>query len=1139
MRAERARSLLSPEKRILTSNIQSATSVEAPITESPPLQTSAGTLLDEATISEPRKPNTHIQASPVQVDVLPVIPDKSEIEDISESTVKPEPELHSFPVPMDSNKTNTNTNIPLEPTEPLQESISPKSEKDSLNPTAVIDNSILHTQEREPDIEPEMAILTKKSAAQTNEIFKPVQPGVNSEEQIDEIIAKPKATEKIPEPPSTPTRPRASSVRSPSVRTRFVPPVSPSLKYTPSLAAKPSIIAGQLTPGSPRGSFLATRESQNFQSKTVPQTHINNPAVCAAVPSAGAAQGSFLASRAQGSPAPLRPSPVRGGFVQSAMLKRENSTLVLRSRAGSTTESPSNSPFSSPGNANLARFSRSASTSPRKGHGRTQSTNSINYSGYNTPNAFQRGPNDLEEQTKENSLTPLTLSRKFSKLSVATPEDTIQKSPSFNSLDLVEASPTPPSPIQEAAKNSRKPVMHNDVSDMARRLRELKELRELKLRQEREARNAERPKRVHAELKKEPLPTEVEFKSEAEAEHEPTSQEEGNGESNKDIAVIDECKGVASDAKQKPDAISERLSSEAPKEEYSGTSEVDKLESNAVSSLESSHETINLQPAAPLQRALPSTPKSEGITSVPSLPPPVDPHTSPRSTPTFQHDGLTPKNASVRRWSPVRSTWLESALNKKSQSVSTGNTPASPKTPNTPSFQRGRAPMPMPLSEFVKRSTPKSVNIRQVVGPKIEVESRGEEKEHNDVDLVRATPEELESTEVVVKEPVTQKPAAKKERTPPMDHDKAPIPMIKPRSNLLSPGRTSKRVPSPSTALLLSRASSLRPIPKKTASSTPTTEVFERLRSLRQGTQNRFVPSAENESELAHLKASLKQSSASRYIASDETKEIILGAKNSLRTAASLKNRSLNQGDEKLAPALPVESTTFNQNERSEPILESDENENKQVKVDSSEFIHKDPSENEIAQDAKSTELPVLEIEPLDTSAFEENVTEPAEIDPIVSTQCKQSTPLGVKATINIDSTTTPKRHSSTLPTLVPSDDMACEDTPTTDTDNEQHSPLGDDWSHSNSPLPSPPKFVDSPTALSPLRSLRENYDSCGSEDEDSVIIYTPPRSKPKPIRGGGASVPKMRGFNSGSHTTETESLEHLTGGDENTPPIV
>ena len=42
---------------------------------------------------------------------------------------------------------------------------------------------------------------------------------------------------------------------------------------------------------------------------------------------------------------------------------------------------------------------------------------------------------------------------------------------------------------------------------------------------------------------------------------------------------------------------------------------------------------------------------------------------------------------------------------------------------------------------------------------------------------------------------------------------------------------------------------------------------------------------------------------------------------------------------------------------------------------------------------------------------------------------------------------------------------------------------------------------------------MRDEIEISDSEDEETEIIYTPPRSIPKPIRGGGRAIPTVRGL--------------------------
>lgn len=121
------------------------------------------------------------------------------------------------------------------------------------------------------------------------------------------------------------------------------------------------------TPTSPHASFLSTRATPNFSPK--PSSDLTSkPSISPA--------GSFLATRSM-SPVSRPKSPVRGGFVQSAMLKREGT--ISKARAGSpdiSSPSLADSPIISLVNP-IARTS-SRSPSPTRGHSLSQSTSSFN-----------------------------------------------------------------------------------------------------------------------------------------------------------------------------------------------------------------------------------------------------------------------------------------------------------------------------------------------------------------------------------------------------------------------------------------------------------------------------------------------------------------------------------------------------------------------------------------------------------------------------------------------------------------------------------------------------------------------------------------------------------------------------------------
>jgi hypothetical protein len=118
------------------------------------------------------------------------------------------------------------------------------------------------------------------------------------------------------------------------------------------------------SPSPPKGSFLASRLQPNFATQMLdmpPKPHASPP------------PGSFLASRSS-SPVSLSHSPVRGGFIQSAMLKKEGNN---HSRAGSTDSLHSLNSFSDISLVNPIGRTSSRTPSPIRIHGRAKSATSI------------------------------------------------------------------------------------------------------------------------------------------------------------------------------------------------------------------------------------------------------------------------------------------------------------------------------------------------------------------------------------------------------------------------------------------------------------------------------------------------------------------------------------------------------------------------------------------------------------------------------------------------------------------------------------------------------------------------------------------------------------------------------------------
>lgn len=119
------------------------------------------------------------------------------------------------------------------------------------------------------------------------------------------------------------------------------------------------------SPSPPKGSFLASRPQPNFATSQMldmpPKPHASPP------------PGSFLASRSN-SPVSLSHSPIRGGFIQSAMMKKEGNN---HSRTGSTDSLHSLNSFSDISLVNPIGRTSSRTPSPIRIHGRAKSTAGI------------------------------------------------------------------------------------------------------------------------------------------------------------------------------------------------------------------------------------------------------------------------------------------------------------------------------------------------------------------------------------------------------------------------------------------------------------------------------------------------------------------------------------------------------------------------------------------------------------------------------------------------------------------------------------------------------------------------------------------------------------------------------------------
>lgn len=1073
--------------------------------------------------------------SPVKEDVVGIESEPIETAPVSASVIKPRVASVNLPSHMDTDLSPKQCDIP-----------EPPSEEDIAIESSTPTEATVHSQ------------LPSCEAPST-----PTRPAVPNHTEM--AAFKSHNTYSSPQYSQSPKNEANNNLQTTAAHLPTVPAGSPKFLGL-NLNTPPSQVSS-----SSRAVPLTVRsQSPAFAGKSISQSEVHDTPKLGSfeAPSFGSvAAGTFLASRGSASPLNLRSiSPKRGGFVQSAMLKREGSTLLLRSRAGSVNDSPSsqkldshNSPFGgSPGSP----FPRLASLSSRKGHGRTQSTNSINYG--NFP-AFAEFPSRSTESMSDSVSTPPhsqhQLHHRFSKLNLEA--DLSEPTPNLETSEIVvprkENKVLQDTQATHASKEIKKEEP-KEVVEGLKRLRELQRFRDSRLRKEREQKKLELMNRAN---KVEDPQLDQRASNANHSAYDESHQAIESHDANKpghfhlhlrdhEEAVREKIEGhspeVVQEAEELPlqevsqgaeQVIEESQHQQEPIQEVEEAPCNETLKEVTVSHHASTKETFN--------------PATDGPTLAP---PPEMPSTPERSAVRSIHEtNLSPKPASIRRWSPVRATratWLESALKKTPSSpgnhdrnIPGATTAMTAQKPPTVSFTRSKGPMPAPLGSFVKQSSPsKGLNrARPVVdfGGKLrEPEVKSDYVPSKPVDLVPRpetkkaaaaaaatvvhsesdsgfthTPEptKLTATTIVV-EPAEKSTDVVTPTSPPTAS--AILPKAN-RGKLFPPNRSPRqRVTSPGTALLLNRASSLRPTVSPRKNTPPVAEALERLRQLRSGTQNRFIPSTQEQSNLARLKAGLKRSSTLQYQANDVVKETILGAKNSLRSSSPTKNLrevsttvppsvgvvvghalpSLPQ--ESLAPELPVEadadlSVSCDQKEEEKCDREMEkhaaefgtsqlaaENRDEKTIFKEEEVEEEDDAKNSnaILISDRLTPIPMRSPLPTPQSMLQESTSSP-------------------EFTTASDSDSTTSEHSS--------------------------SPLARGQSWTPSPPGSPMKYNcnESTThVLATPRVLRDsNIFECsgGSSEEDeeeSHIVYTPPRSKPKPIRGGGSGIPKVRGHN-------------------------
>lgn len=899
-------------------------------------------------------------------------------------------------------------------------------------------------------------------------------------------------------------------------------PTQASAKLS-SITSKPSIsnfnTPKQQLPPSP-GSFLASRQSPAFNLKS----HLSD----SPTPQLSSA-GSFVASRPS-SPILRNKSPVRVGFVQSAMLKREGS---IRPRSESI-ETPSLQHavhFSSFPNPNINR-TYSRSVSPTKGHSRTQSTNSISIANHNMFSGFPRRGSD--QCTNENDLQVSTLQNRLSKIDIGHKLKSCENIPSLRDMEYAD----------------------------------------LKL-------------GVESSEPKEPFTNEY-----AEDITELTVKKHKDGQ--------DVGKTMIEEPKEVSDPV-EELKEEIINQECNDAESID---------LVAKDETPKEQISTPIEKSLPK--QVLNPVDGPTLAPPFESvsQSTSSSTPHSRESTSSPRGANIRRWSPVRATWLESALSKQPSSPGLDRAPStlqhSPSMRNSPSsFPRGKVPLPAPLGFIKQPASPKPLHsvrpflgVKQTSerGPEVSLTRRetlaGSNSHHLETkqgvepavpetdctEVSKEILEDLEETSNTSSEVSSQSnesaTASQETNVSASSSNKDTFtPGILPkrnRSNLSRPGFSPKsRVLSPSTAMLLNRSSSLRPTPKKQPQPQAPIEALDRLRQLRAGTLNKFQPSNKELSDLARLKAGLKRSSTIQYKAPDAVKETILGAKNSLRSVSPMKrNSGLDDTDsQKVKPLSPSTATRENSSPSSQPqsafplvgnrSLDSDIS----VELADTKVHEKNASQNKtsIRDSVSDSALPAETEVDLGLQGTESILNKSASVEEEKSVDLEEGSRTLEKSgltelssisetqlTAESSSTTSQEKELDTFSSTsfkesFENDDLKCSDLEFehfTSPDDKSPS-MSCSSSHSPSSLLGEvpdQEFYEDRLLSSPRPSFRDNFECSESEDEGSAIIYTPPRSQPKPIRGGGgnSNVPKILG----GHKPVLGGVATVSQ-DENVPPTI
>lgn len=873
-----------------------------------------------------------------------------------------------------------------------------------------------------------------------------------------------KNTTELPVPVSpkfinkSPSSPRSSCNRY-SVSTPKTPRRTEVIKHSPMAVLSPA-----MSSQSPKGSFLATRQQVEFPFKT--SASVNDLQDSNLL---GTTSSPFLSAR---SPSSLsRPRAGRVGFVQSAM---------LRSRAGSIDcgDMPSNSLLA----RSISRASHSSSPTKKNGHARAQSTNSVIYN-----YQFSKGvsPNSVDSSPNLNS--------KSSHLNL--------HSSAIAKLDLNEGrNETSSHSLQNHHSNTdemRKPenvISKDSENSLNIKISETNLLRE----------NAD-PKDFSENL----ADARVEIPESSEtSESKRDNFGDLSGKSEEQLANDKEpCPGKTSDSRKleitgddsKIDCFQAEKLPKNVTEKITRPTVEKKITRKSTESVTLEPPTLGakfeLRPASPT-RGLLASPFRSSV------------QLSPESSPT--RGGESPKGSHMPRWgSRGRSTWLESALMKNPGSPgldrSQSSLQRSPNGKSTANFPRGKVPLPAPLTYNRPPSPTKMLgNIRNFAGDLDRSPSRIGRNSEPDI---RPFLPERPASPTKTKEPVTNDlPETQEHSVSSMNNlkeasstvESTSSKPIKKNSDFLKSSASLKaRVVSPSTAFILNRSNTLRPVPAKKQEKAPVPEALEILRQLRSGVQNKYhSPREDTNTTVPDWKSNLKRSSTVQYEPTDTMKETILGARNSLRPSSSLSVHSTDTGND---GTFKLKRGSCEKPEQEYDVTTTDNNVSD---VESSKDVVLEAALNvdELSNPVKGDSLESYnEKESLSTDSFS-IVAESSHEDTIIVKEKEEDTFVAA-AGESVESDFEEKGRDSPFEEIGSASSDSYVNMSPSERDSSANGGYDDDY-YSRSLTP-PPRYA-----------MRDEIEISDSEDEDSEIIYTPPRSIPKPIRGGGRAVPIVRGLN-------------------------